>query len=155
MFYLQTLELYSEKDDQDNVVEFDFLGKDSIRYTNNVPVEKRVSLFTIFSIYLDIVSVYYWYTIQHNFTYIFCFKVYKNLELFKQNKQPGDDLFDRLTVSGRRTCIYFHFFQIASITFSIYLLLFKRFSTTEIFSLNHIGRFWCITVLMQWCASLI
>ncbi len=25
-----------------NVVEFDFLGKDSIRYYNRVPVEKRV-----------------------------------------------------------------------------------------------------------------
>ena len=36
--------LHCEKDDQEFVVEFDFLGKDSIRYTNNVPVEKRVSI---------------------------------------------------------------------------------------------------------------
>lgn len=28
--------------DQENVVVFDFLGKDSIRYYNEVPVEKRV-----------------------------------------------------------------------------------------------------------------
>ena len=47
--------------------EFDFLGKDSIRYHNFVPVEKRV---------------------------------FKNLKLFKENKKAGDDLFDRLTVSG-------------------------------------------------------
>lgn len=37
-------ELHKELDDQENVVEFDFLGKDSIRYQNNVPVEKRVSI---------------------------------------------------------------------------------------------------------------
>ena len=42
MFSIST-ELHPEKDDQEYVVEFDFLGKDSIRYTNNVPVEKRVS----------------------------------------------------------------------------------------------------------------
>lgn len=29
-------------DDQEYVVEFDFLGKDSIRYYNKIPVEKRV-----------------------------------------------------------------------------------------------------------------
>lgn len=45
---------------------FDFLGKDSIRYYNEVPVEKRV---------------------------------FKNLLLFKENKQGQDDLFDRLNVS--------------------------------------------------------
>lgn len=45
---------------------FDFLGKDSIRYVNEVPVEKRV---------------------------------FKNLQLFMENKRPGDDLFDRLNVS--------------------------------------------------------
>ncbi|XP_068458630.1 DNA topoisomerase I, mitochondrial isoform X2 [Clinocottus analis] len=45
------------------VVEFDFLGKDSIRYYNKVPVIT---------------------------------KVFKNLKLFLENKQPGDDLFDRL-----------------------------------------------------------
>jgi len=59
--------LFPEKDDQEYVVEFDFLGKDSIRYTNSVPVEKRA---------------------------------YKNLELFMQGKQAGDDLFDRLTTSS-------------------------------------------------------
>jgi len=48
------------------VVVFDFLGKDSIRYYNEVPVEKRV---------------------------------FKNLQLFMENKKPGDDLFDRLSVS--------------------------------------------------------
>lgn len=47
-------------------MEFDFLGKDSIRYYNAVPVEKRV---------------------------------FKNLKLFMENKDGGDDLFDRLNVS--------------------------------------------------------
>jgi len=64
---VEHIKLYSEKDGEEYVVEFDFLGKDSIRYTNSVPVEKRV---------------------------------YKNLELFKQNKQPGDDLFDRLNTGS-------------------------------------------------------
>ncbi|XP_053949551.1 DNA topoisomerase 1 [Anastrepha ludens] len=48
---------------KENVVVFDFLGKDSIRYYNEVEVEKRV---------------------------------FKNLELFLENKKDGDDLFDRL-----------------------------------------------------------
>ncbi len=48
------------------VVEFDFLGKDSIRYHNFVQVEKRV---------------------------------FKNLQLFMENKKEGDDLFDRLNTS--------------------------------------------------------
>lgn len=48
------------------VVVFDFLGKDSIRYYNEVPVEKRV---------------------------------FKNLQLFMENKAGADDLFDRLNVS--------------------------------------------------------
>ncbi|XP_067887510.1 DNA topoisomerase 1-like isoform X2 [Heterodontus francisci] len=48
------------------VVEFDFLGKDSIRYYNKVPVEKQV---------------------------------FKNLKLFMENKDPADDLFDRLNTS--------------------------------------------------------
>ena len=51
------------------MVEFDFLGKDSIRYYNLVPVEKQV---------------------------------FKNLKIFMENKEPGDDLFDRLTVSEKR-----------------------------------------------------
>ncbi len=52
------------------MVEFDFLGKDSIRYFNQVAVEKRV---------------------------------FKNLQLFMNNKQPKDDLFDRLDVSTHAT----------------------------------------------------
>jgi DNA topoisomerase-1 len=52
-------------DGQKYVVEFDFLGKDSIRYYNRVPVEKAV---------------------------------YKNVKLFMEAKEPGDDLFDRLDV---------------------------------------------------------
>ena len=51
---------------KENVVEFDFLGKDSIRYHNFVQVEKRV---------------------------------FKNLQLFMENKKEGDDLFDRLNTS--------------------------------------------------------
>jgi DNA topoisomerase-1 len=50
----------------ENIVEFDFLGKDSIRYQNKVAVEKQV---------------------------------YKNLLLFMENKNPEDELFDRLNVS--------------------------------------------------------
>jgi len=50
----------------ENVVEFDFLGKDSIRYNNSVSVDKRV---------------------------------YKNLVLFMENKNPEDELFDRLNTS--------------------------------------------------------
>ncbi|KAL2091318.1 hypothetical protein ACEWY4_013581 [Coilia grayii] len=63
---VEHINLYPEKDGQEYVVEFDFLGKDSIRYYNKVPVEKRV---------------------------------FKNLQLFMENKQPEDDLFDRLNTS--------------------------------------------------------
>jgi DNA topoisomerase I len=58
--------LHEELNDKENVVVFDFLGKDSIRYYNEVSVEKRV---------------------------------FKNLQLFKENKKEGDDLFDRLNTS--------------------------------------------------------
>ena len=40
---VEHINLYDEKDGKEFVVEFDFLGKDSIRYLNSVPVEKRVS----------------------------------------------------------------------------------------------------------------
>ncbi|XP_040265373.1 DNA topoisomerase 1-like [Bufo bufo] len=60
---VEHIKLYPELDGETHVVEFDFLGKDSIRYYNKVPVEK---------------------------------KVFKNLQLFMENKQEGDDLFDRL-----------------------------------------------------------
>ncbi|XP_043828999.1 DNA topoisomerase 1-like [Dromiciops gliroides] len=63
---VEHITLHPEMDDQEYLVEFDFLGKDSIRYYNKVPVEKRV---------------------------------FKNLRLFLENKQPGDDLFDRLNTS--------------------------------------------------------
>ncbi|KAL2103983.1 hypothetical protein ACEWY4_000851 [Coilia grayii] len=63
---VEHIKLYPELDKQDYVVEFDFLGKDSIRYYNKIPVEKRV---------------------------------FKNLQLFMENKQPEDDLFDRLNTS--------------------------------------------------------
>lgn len=63
---VEHIKLYPEKDGQEYVVEFDFLGKDSIRYYNKVPVEKRV---------------------------------FKNLQLFMENKEPDDDLFDRLNTS--------------------------------------------------------
>ncbi|XP_071973366.1 DNA topoisomerase I, mitochondrial-like isoform X2 [Engystomops pustulosus] len=60
---VEHIKLYPELDGEKHVVEFDFLGKDSIRYYNKVPVEK---------------------------------KVFKNVQLFMENKQEGDDLFDRL-----------------------------------------------------------
>lgn len=55
-----------EAEDKENVIIFDFLGKDSIRYYNEVQVEKRV---------------------------------YKNLQIFKENKKKDDDLFDRLNTA--------------------------------------------------------
>ncbi|XP_031755789.1 topoisomerase (DNA) I, gene 2 isoform X3 [Xenopus tropicalis] len=61
---VEHIKLYPELDGDKYVVEFDFLGKDSIRYYNKVPVEKQV---------------------------------FKNLQLFMENKQEGDDLFDRLS----------------------------------------------------------
>lgn len=63
---VEHISLHEHKDGKDYVVVFDFLGKDSIRYYNEVPVEKRV---------------------------------FKNLQLFKENKSDGDDLFDRLNTS--------------------------------------------------------
>ncbi|CAG5135291.1 unnamed protein product, partial [Candidula unifasciata] len=63
---VEHIKLHNEKDGKQYVVEFDFLGKDSIRYQNSIPVEKRV---------------------------------FKNLELFMENKQPEDDLFDRLNTT--------------------------------------------------------
>ena len=60
---VEHISLHPELDSQEYAVEFDFLGKDSIRYYNKVPIEKRV---------------------------------FKNLQLFLENKQPEDDLFDRL-----------------------------------------------------------
>lgn len=41
---VEHIKLYSKLDDQEYVVEFDFLGKDSIRYYNKIPVEKRVRM---------------------------------------------------------------------------------------------------------------
>ncbi|KAA0707692.1 DNA topoisomerase 1 [Triplophysa tibetana] len=63
---VEHLSLHQEMDGLEFVVEFDFLGKDSIRYYNKVPVEKRV---------------------------------FKNLQLFMEDKEPEDDLFDRLNTS--------------------------------------------------------
>ncbi|XP_015119304.1 DNA topoisomerase I, mitochondrial [Diachasma alloeum] len=63
---IEHISLHEKKDDEEYVVVFDFLGKDSIRYYNKVPVEKRV---------------------------------FKNLELFMENKSAGDDLFDRITTT--------------------------------------------------------
>ncbi|XP_075208787.1 DNA topoisomerase I, mitochondrial [Anomaloglossus baeobatrachus] len=63
---VEHIQLHPEMDGQQYVVEFDFLGKDSIRYYNKVPVEKEV---------------------------------FKNLKRFMENKNPDDDLFDRLNTS--------------------------------------------------------
>lgn len=67
------LTLHEKYEDQEYVVEFDFLGKDSIRYYNRMPVEKRV---------------------------------FKNLQLFMDNKAGEDDVFDRLNVSSRNIPSY-------------------------------------------------
>ncbi|XP_022045631.2 DNA topoisomerase I, mitochondrial [Acanthochromis polyacanthus] len=63
---VEHITLHEQLDGNECVVEFDFLGKDSIRYYNKVPVIG---------------------------------KVFKNLRLFLENKQPGDELFDRLNTS--------------------------------------------------------
>lgn len=42
---VEHIKLFPESDGQEYVVEFDFPGKDSIRYYNKVPVEKRVKDF--------------------------------------------------------------------------------------------------------------
>ncbi len=63
---VEHITLHEELNGKQNVVVFDFLGKDSIRYYNEVPVEKRA---------------------------------FKNVQIFMENKKPGDDLFDRLNVS--------------------------------------------------------
>lgn len=64
---VEHVQLHPEADGCQHVVEFNFLGKDSIRYYNKVPVEKPV---------------------------------YRNLQLFTENKGPGDALFDRLTTAS-------------------------------------------------------
>ncbi|XP_007553331.1 DNA topoisomerase I, mitochondrial [Poecilia latipinna] len=63
---VEHITLHDELDGNDCVVEFDFLGKDSIRYYNKVPVIK---------------------------------KVFKNIKLFMESKDPGDELFDRLNTA--------------------------------------------------------
>jgi len=63
---VEHINLHEQLDGLEYVVEFDFLGKDSIRYYNRVSVEKRV---------------------------------FKNLQLFMENKSDGDDLFDRLNTA--------------------------------------------------------
>ncbi|XP_062913773.1 DNA topoisomerase 1-like isoform X1 [Mobula hypostoma] len=63
---VEHINLHDNCDGLQCVVEFDFLGKDSIRYYNKVAVEKQV---------------------------------FKNLKLFMDNKDPTDDLFDRLNTS--------------------------------------------------------
>ncbi|XP_055355453.1 DNA topoisomerase I, mitochondrial-like [Paramacrobiotus metropolitanus] len=63
---VEHIKLHDEIDGKKYMVDFDFLGKDSIRYQNRVEVEKRV---------------------------------FKNLKLFMANKDPGDDIFDRLNTT--------------------------------------------------------
>jgi len=63
---VEHIKLHEKWEDKEFVVEFDFLGKDSIRYQNWVAVNKRV---------------------------------FKNLKIFIKDKEPGDDLFDRLNTS--------------------------------------------------------
>ncbi|XP_051917644.1 DNA topoisomerase I, mitochondrial isoform X2 [Hippocampus zosterae] len=63
---VEHITLHKQLDGKDCVVEFDFLGKDSIRYYNKVPVIS---------------------------------KVFKNLKIFMENKDPVDELFDRLTTT--------------------------------------------------------
>ncbi|XP_070798050.1 DNA topoisomerase I, mitochondrial isoform X1 [Pituophis catenifer annectens] len=63
---VEHITLHSRRGGKENVVEFDFLGKDCIRYYNEVSVEKQV---------------------------------FKNLQLFMEEKEPGDNLFDKLSTT--------------------------------------------------------
>uniref|UniRef100_A0A3P8X5Z6 DNA topoisomerase I n=1 Tax=Cynoglossus semilaevis TaxID=244447 RepID=A0A3P8X5Z6_CYNSE len=63
---VEHITLHKTLDGNECVVEFDFLGKDCIRYYNKVPVIK---------------------------------KVFKSLKYFMKNKDPGDNLFDRLSTT--------------------------------------------------------
>uniref|UniRef100_A0A670ZVU7 DNA topoisomerase n=1 Tax=Pseudonaja textilis TaxID=8673 RepID=A0A670ZVU7_PSETE len=63
---VEHIALHSRQGGKENVVEFDFLGKDCIRYYNKVSVEKQV---------------------------------FKNLKLFMEAKEPGDNLFDKLSTA--------------------------------------------------------
>ncbi|XP_032078876.1 DNA topoisomerase I, mitochondrial [Thamnophis elegans] len=63
---VEHIALNSRQGGKENVVEFDFLGKDCIRYYNKVSVEKQV---------------------------------FKNLQLFMEEKEPGDSLFDKLSTT--------------------------------------------------------
>lgn len=56
----------------------------------------------------------------YTFIYLFfcmLFQVFKNLKLFMENKQPGDDLFDRLSVSVSATASAFIFQNIVYISY--------------------------------------
>uniref|UniRef100_A0A2D4HCD7 DNA topoisomerase I n=1 Tax=Micrurus lemniscatus lemniscatus TaxID=129467 RepID=A0A2D4HCD7_MICLE len=63
---VEHIALHSRQGGMENVVEFDFLGKDCIRYYNKVSVEKQV---------------------------------FKNLKLFMEEKEPDDNLFDKLSTA--------------------------------------------------------
>ncbi|XP_070605402.1 DNA topoisomerase I, mitochondrial isoform X2 [Erythrolamprus reginae] len=63
---VEHIALHSRQGGKENVVVFDFLGKDCIRYYNKVSVEKQV---------------------------------FKNLQLFMEEKEPGDNLFDKLSTT--------------------------------------------------------
>ncbi|KAM6170901.1 LOW QUALITY PROTEIN: DNA topoisomerase I, mitochondrial [Erethizon dorsatum] len=65
--HVEHVRLHMHASGHKHVVELDFLGKDSVRYYNRVPVAKPV---------------------------------FRNLQLFMKNKDPGDDLFDKLTTSS-------------------------------------------------------
>ena len=51
---VEHIELFEELDGKEYVVKFDFLGKDSIRYENSVPVEKRVSFSVVIIFFLTL-----------------------------------------------------------------------------------------------------
>lgn len=60
---VEHIKLFPENEGQEYVVEFDFPGKDSIRYYNKVPVEKRVRtvqqyfIVSVLPLYLCVLSV--------------------------------------------------------------------------------------------------
>ncbi len=54
---VEHITLHRRLDGEEHVVEFDFLGKDSIRYYNKVPVEKQVKCVVIVSAVFECVVI--------------------------------------------------------------------------------------------------
>ena len=83
---VEHIELHDQKGEDEFVVEFDFLGKDSIRWVRQLSLSVMQTYNFLFI------------TRYHNLVPVEK-RVFKNLKLFKENKKEEDDLFDRLNTS--------------------------------------------------------